>query len=74
MPAVLVVVGLALTVLGYALERQQTSGFTRGKAVGLALFAVGEILLFGVEWWWALIGLAVPPILIGVLLAPARRR
>ena len=74
MPAVLVVVGLALAVIGYAVERQQPPGLTRGKAVGVALFVVGEILLLGEGWWWALIGLAVPPLLIDVLLAATRRR
>ena len=56
MPVVLVVVGLALTSVGYAVERQRGSGFNRGKAVGLALFVVGEIMLFGEGWWWGVMG------------------
>ena len=74
MHAVFVVVGLGLAVIGYAVERRQPGGFTRAKAVGLSLFVVGEILLFGASWWWGLIGLVVPPLLIDLLLASRRRR
>ena len=73
MHTLLVVVGLALTLIGYAIERQNSGRFTRGKAVGLSLFVVGEILLFGVGLWWGLLGLAVPPLVIDVLYAAVRR-
>ena len=73
MHVVLVVVGLALATVGYAVQRWQPAGFTRGKAVGLALFVVGEVLLFGAAWWWGLIGIAVPPMLIDLLWAAIRR-
>jgi hypothetical protein len=71
--AVLVVVGLALASVGYAVQGSQPVDYTRAKAVGLVLFVVGEILLFGEAWWWALIGFAVPPLLVGVLTAVTRR-
>ena len=74
MHVILLVVGLALATVGYAVERSQPRGFTRAKAVGLALFVVGEILLFGEAWWWGLIGFAVPPVLIDVLWAAIRRK
>ena len=73
MPIVVVVVGLALAFIGYAVERAQPKGLNRAKAVAWALIVVGEILLLGQGWWWALIGFAVPPMLIGVVLAVARR-
>ncbi len=73
MPVVVVVTGLARTFVAYAVERSQPKGLTRGKAIALALWVVGEILLFGAAWWWALIGLAVPPLVIGVVLAAVRR-
>jgi len=69
----LVLVGLALAFVGYAVQRSQPVDYTRAKAVGWVLFVVGEILLFGEAWWWALIGFAVPPILIDVLWAATRR-
>jgi len=74
MDVVVLAVGLALSFIGYAVERRQPPGFNRGKAVGLTLFVVGVILLFGKAWWWGLIGLAVPPLLIDVLVAAVRRR
>jgi hypothetical protein len=40
MHTLLVVVGLALTLIGYAVERQNSGRFTRGKAVGLSLFVL----------------------------------
>jgi len=73
MHTLLVVLGLALTLIGYAVERENTGRFTRGKAVGLALFVVGEILLFGEGLWWGLLGLAVPPLLIDFVYAAIRR-
>ncbi len=74
MHAVLVGVGFALAFIGYVVERQQPAVLTREKAVAVSLFVVGEILLFGEGWWWALIGLAVPPMLIDPLLAMILRR
>ena len=74
MNALLVTVGLTLTFIGYAVERQQPRKFTRGRAVGLTLFVVGEILLFGEAWWWGLVGFLAPPVLIDLLLAAIRRR
>jgi len=65
----MLVVGFALAWVGCLIELRQPAGFNRGRAVGVALFVVGEILLFGAGWWWGLIGLLVPPILIN-----ARRR
>ena len=74
MDTVLVVVGLALNTLGYGGERAQPPGFNRGRVVGMVLFVIGEILLFGVGWWWGLLGLAIPPLLIDVVLGAIRRR
>ena len=71
---VLVAVGLTLAIGGYALEREEPAGLTRAKAVGLALFVVGVIMLFTERWWWGLIGLALPPLLIDGVLAAIRRR
>ncbi len=73
MPIVVVVVGLVLAFVGYAVERAQPKGLNRAKAVAWALIVVGEILLLGQGWWWALIGLAVPPMLIGGVLAVVKR-
>ncbi len=73
MPIVVVVVGLALAFVGYAVERAQPKGLNRAKAVAWAVIVVGEILLLGQSWWWALIGLTVPPMLIGGVLAIAKR-
>jgi hypothetical protein len=73
MHAVLVVVGLALALTGYAVSRSQPSRLTRAKAVGWALLVVGEILLFGAGLWWGLLGLVVPPILVDVVFAATRR-
>jgi hypothetical protein len=74
----LVLVGLTLTIGGQALTRAEPEGFTRGKAVGLALFVTGELLLFGAAWWWALIGLVVPSLLtdfiLGIISAIKRPR
>jgi hypothetical protein len=64
----LVLVGLTLTIGGQALTRAEPENFTRGKAVGLALFVAGVLLLFGAAWWWALIGLVVPSLLIDIVL------
>jgi hypothetical protein len=74
MHALLVVVVLALAFIGYTVERQPPMRFTRGKAVGLVLFVVGEIILFGQGWWWGQIGLAVPAMVIDVVLAATLRR
>ena len=63
----LVLVGLALAFVGWGLFRSQPVGFTRHMAVGLALFLIGEVLLYGAAWWWALIGLIVPGLLIDVI-------
>jgi len=59
---------LALVCVGWALIRSQPVDFTRSKAVGLALLLVGEVLLYGEGWWWALIGLLVPGLLIDVII------
>jgi len=72
MHAVLVVVGLSLAFIGYTVERQPPMRFTRGKAVGLVLFLIGVILLFGEGWWWGLMGLLIPPLLIEFLLFATR--
>ena len=63
----LVLVGLALAIVGSVLTRSRPVRFTRAEAVGLALFLVGEVILFEEGWWWALIGLVVPSLLIGVI-------
>lgn len=74
MHVALVAFGLALTFIGYVVEHRQPRGFNRGRAVGVVLFVIGEILLFQAGWWWGLLGLAGPPMLIDVLLAVVRRR
>jgi len=74
MHVVLVTVGLTLAFIGYAFERRRPRGFTRAAAVGLTLFVIGAILLFGEGWWWGLTGLFVPPILIEPVLFAIRRR
>jgi len=74
MRVVLVVVGLALAFSGYAVERQGPVGFNRATAVGVTLFVIGEIFLFGEGWLWGLIGFVIPPLLIEPLLFVARRR
>lgn len=74
MHVVLVVIGLALAFTGYVVERHRPRGFTRATAVGVTLFVIGEILLFGEGWWWGWIGLVIPPMLIEPLLYLIRRR
>lgn len=75
---VLVLVGLGLTFVGWGLFRPRSLALTRPRAVGLALVLVGEVLLYGAAWWWALIGLVVPGFLIdlavGALSAIRRTR
>jgi hypothetical protein len=73
MDTVLVVAGFFLTSLGYVGERQQRRGSFRARAVGMALFLIGEILLFGVDWRWGLSGLVIPPLLIEAALSLTRR-
>ena len=64
-------VGLALAFVGSVPFHSEPAGFNRAKAVGLSLFAVGEVLLWGVAWWWALIGLVAPSIIIEAVVAIA---
>ena len=73
MHPLLLTLGLVLAFVGYVIERQRT-GFGRAKAVGLCLFAVGVILLFGEGGWWGLFGLVVPAVLIDQGIAAFRRR
>jgi hypothetical protein len=72
--SVIVVVGLILATIGCALELRGPARFDRGKAVGLALFLLGEVLLFTEGWWWGLLGLLAPPLPIQLLLAATQRR
>lgn len=73
MHGVVVGVGLLLATLGYALELR-SGRFDRGKAVGLALFLLGEVLLFTEGWWWGLVGLLAPPLPIHFVLGATQRR
>ena len=72
MHVTLVVVGLVLSLGGWIPFRSSSKGLTRGRAVGLALFVVGEVMLFGEGWWWGLTGLVVPTLLGDAVLGVAR--
>jgi len=73
MHVVLVVVGLTLAFIGYVVERLRPVGFTRATAIGVTLFVIGEILLFGEGWLWGLVGFVIPPLLIEPVLYFVRR-
>jgi hypothetical protein len=55
-------------------ERRRPVGLNRATAVGVTLFVIGGIFLFGEGWLWGLIGLVILPILIEPLLFVGRRR
>jgi hypothetical protein len=67
----LVWTGVGLALAGSVPLYAQPGGLTRLKAVGVSLLFVGEVILFGQAWWWGLIGLVVPGLLVEVVLAIA---
>jgi hypothetical protein len=63
----LLLVGLGLALVGWVLVRSRPGPFTRATAVGVVSIVVGEVLLYGEGWLWALIGLVAPGLLIDVI-------
>lgn len=76
-PILPVASGLCLAIAGSLVLRSQPVDYTNAKALGVVLLLTGEVILFRVAWWWAIIGLGASPLIMGVITARAiasRRR